>query len=86
MESGPTLEQLAEDATRVEHLMGAAKVLFNIIDDPLNRPRHRDMRALNAILESVDVLVASVAIELRTASDRAEMAEHQIHTKAKAAK
>ena len=84
MDSGPTLEQLAADATHAEHLMGAARVLFNIIDDPINRPRQRDMRAFDAILESVSVIIASIAIELRTSAARAERAGSLIHTNAKA--
>ena len=72
MEGGPTIAELAANATRAEHLMHAAKVLQDAAADPFARRQHRDLKALAAVLASASELIADVAINLRTAADQAE--------------
>ena len=50
MGNAPTIEQLAADVTRAEHLMRAAKVLHHAVADPFARQQHQDLKALAAVL------------------------------------
>lgn len=75
MGNAPTIEQLAADATRAEHLMRAAKVLHDAVADPFARQQHQDLKALAAVLATASTLIADVAINLRTVADQAERAE-----------
>lgn len=68
----PTIEELAAQATRVEHLIHTARVLRDKVANPLARPVPGDMRALQEVLAIADELASDVAIELRTIADRAE--------------
>ena len=69
----PTIHELAEDATRAEHLIQAARKLHATLCDPFStRVRQGDLQALGAVLESAGSLVAGVAIEFRTAADAAD--------------
>lgn len=72
MQNAPTINELADAATRAEHLMRAAKMLHDEISDTINRPRQKDLQALDAVLHVIGELVGFVAIELRTGSDQAE--------------
>ena len=72
MEGGPTIAELAANATRAEHLMHAAKVLQDAAAHPFARRQHQDLKALAAVVASASELIADLAINLRTAADQTE--------------